>query len=213
VSVDRDARFWDFVAGRFERTEKRFAPLRAWAIENITKHVDADDRLLDFGCGPGTLTIEIAGSAKEILGIDISAKMIELAKLAAATRATKNVSFAKATIFDQALETESFDAVLACNVLHALEDPQRTVARIRELLKPGGLLIAQTPCLGETMSFRNAASFQVFRLLGALGAIPRVRRFRSGDIDELITSSRLRIVDSDRMFHEMPSYFVVARKS
>ncbi len=63
------------------------------------------------------------------------------------------------------------------------------------------------------MSARDEAMFQVFRLVGALGAIPRVRRFRYGDLDQLITRNRFQIVDSQRMFQEISSYFVVGKKS
>lgn len=59
------------------------------------------------------------------------------------------MSFTKATLFDESLERESFDAVLAFNIFHLLEGAPKALRRIDELLKPGGLLMSVTPCLGE----------------------------------------------------------------
>ena len=55
---------------------------------------------------------------KDVHGIDTSAKMIDLAKKKAREREVANVHFAQKTIFDEELGRESFDMILAFNILH-----------------------------------------------------------------------------------------------
>jgi 2-polyprenyl-3-methyl-5-hydroxy-6-metoxy-1,4-benzoquinol methylase len=64
-----------------------------------------------------------------------------------------NVDFAQTNLFDERYTKESFDVILAFNILHFLEDHRQALQRITELLKPGGLCISLTPCLREKMAF------------------------------------------------------------
>jgi SAM-dependent methyltransferase len=83
------------------------------------------------GCAIGSVDFKLAATAT---------------REAADARKLPNVSFAKATIFDEGLERESFDEVLAFNILHLLEDAPQALRRIGEMLRPGVLLVSVTPC-------------------------------------------------------------------
>jgi len=65
----------------------------------------------------------------------------------------KNVNFAQSTILDWRFKNESFDAVLTFNVLHYIEDTQKIMQRINEILKQGGAFISATACLRKRRSF------------------------------------------------------------
>ena len=58
----------------------------------------------------------------------------------------------------------TFDGILAFYILHLLEDSQMVIQRINELLKPGGLIISVTPCMGKK-PFLNGI-FSIFSKLG-----------------------------------------------
>lgn len=113
---------FDMAVNLQNKVEKRFEEINIWVIQNAQKYLKSRDIVLDFGCATGTKTLELASGVKEIRGIDISSKMIEAAKRNAAERRVVNVDFEKTTIFSELFEKESFDVILALNVLHLLED-------------------------------------------------------------------------------------------
>ena len=94
--------------------------------------------LLDVGCGPGTITIDLAGRVApgRVLGVDASAEVIDQARAAGDER----VEFAVADAYDLGLPDGSFDVVHAHQVLQHLTDPVAALVEWRRVLRPGGLL-------------------------------------------------------------------------
>ena len=66
--------------GRLRAEAVRSEPLNARTIAGARRHLDPGDVVLDYGCGTGTVAFEIADAAKKVHGIDVSSKMIDLAK-------------------------------------------------------------------------------------------------------------------------------------
>lgn len=207
------AEFWDKSADNYDKTEERFERIHSQTRENTKKRLKGTEIVLDYGCGTGTTSCEIASFVKEVHAIDISSRMIEIAKDKAAARKIENVDFAQTDIFDDGYEEESFDVVLAFNMLHTVPDPQRVVQRTIELLKPGGLFISATPCLRSRMSFLVSLQIVVMRVLLKIGVIPvPIRRLRSSDLDNLLADENMQIVASEEIYAGASSYFVVAKK-
>ena len=73
------------------------------------------------------MAIEIANTVKKIYGIDISPKMIDAARRKAVEHKIENIEFTKSTIFDERFKGESFDVILALNILHFLENTQKVM--------------------------------------------------------------------------------------
>lgn len=99
-------------------------------------------RLLDFGCGPGTITVDLADILSpdgEVVGIDASDEVIQQATEHAESSGTKNVQFAKESIYETGFEPESFDVAFAHQVLQHLSEPVRALKEAKRTLKPGGL--------------------------------------------------------------------------
>lgn len=100
-------------------------------------------RALEIGCGTGLFTRLFAKSGAQILAVDISADLIDLASRYEFTY--QNVSFRAIPFEDQTLMTAGpFDAVIGSSVLHHLE-VVNALRRIFELLKPGGTLAFAEP--------------------------------------------------------------------
>jgi len=94
------------------------------------------ERVLDVGCGEGTLTVELARAAARVVGIDRDGPSLALARREAAPA---NVEYVQGDLFEHPFETGSFDAVLSVAVLHHM-DSARGLARMAELVRPGGVV-------------------------------------------------------------------------
>ena len=205
--------FWDKQAARYDDSEKQFEPAVKDIIAKTKEFLDADDTVLDFGCATGTKTIELANHISYIHGLDISTEMINEAVKKKNKTTIKNISFSQGTIFRSDLESASFDKIIAYSIIHLLEDSEKVIQRIYELLKPGGLLIAATPCIKDKMAFKNRLQFSAILFLKRLGLFPLyLNRFSSSDIEELIKSRNFSIVKSEKMFYGMTINFIVAKK-
>ena len=198
--MNKSEKFWDRLSKNYDERTKDKTYKKT--LEITKKHIKPNDIVLDYACATGLYSIELAGNVKEIHGIDISSKMIETAK----RKAGKNVNFAKATIFEKYGE-ETFNVILAFNILHLLEEPQKVMQRINELLKSGGLFISVTSCLGEKTFLRIIAF-----LLSKIGIIPYLKILKIPELEELVANGNFQIVETETLYHISSDYFIVARK-
>ena len=97
------------------------------------------DTVLDYGCGTGSVSCQFSSLVKDIHAIDISSKMIAISKEKAALGKIENVYFEQSDIFDKKYSSDSYDVILAFNMLHTVSSPQDVTQRINEILNPDGL--------------------------------------------------------------------------
>jgi ubiquinone/menaquinone biosynthesis C-methylase UbiE len=104
--------------------------------------LDAGQRLLDVGCGPGTITIDLAArvSPGNVVGIDAEAEVVAQADQLAHERRATNVSFATGDVYELDFADASFDVVHAHQLLQHLRDPIAALTEMRRVLRAGGLL-------------------------------------------------------------------------
>jgi len=205
-------KIWDLIANNYDKGEKNFEPIHIKTVENTKQYLNRDDIVLDYGCGTGTKAFELAGDVKKVHGIDISFKMIEIAKRKTIERNTPNVDFGLGTIFDKGLEKGSFDVILAFNILHYLKDTRKAIQRINELLKPGGFFISSTECMGEEKKSSRIFSFLALFLL-TKARILSVRFFKISELEALIADGNFHIAKTERLnLKQLRFYFVVAKK-
>lgn len=98
--------------------------------------------LLDVGCGPGTVTLDLAKrlAPGEVVGIDMSATVIESARAAGKDADAANVTFDVADAYALPYADDSFDVVHAHQVLQHLSDPVAVLREMRRVAKPGGFV-------------------------------------------------------------------------
>lgn len=206
--------FWDSSAGNYDKSEERFETIHRKSRENARRHLKVGDIVLDYGCGTGTTACELSNQVKQIQAIDISSRMIELAKEKSEAANIENVSFAQGDIFDDGYEGETFDAILAFNMLHTVPNPQEVMKRMHELLKPEGLVITVTPCLRDKLSFLVGMQIKLVQILCGVGIIPiPIRRLKSTDLDDLVANGNFQITDTEQIYAGASSYFLAAKKT
>lgn len=209
--MNTSEKFWDQSADNYDKTEERFEYIHRRSRDYAKEYLKETDLVLDYGCGTGTTACEVAGHVGEVQAIDISSRMVEIAKGKAADAKITNVNFARGDIFDERHEHQSFDVILAFNMLHTVPNPEKVVQRTLELLKPGGCFISVTPCLGGRMTFLVRLQILLVRLLLATGVIPiPIRRLKTADLDKLVAVNGFHISRSEEIYKRTSSYFIVA---
>jgi ubiquinone/menaquinone biosynthesis C-methylase UbiE len=162
----------------FDRLAARYSELRTAGaeVDPVTEAVVELGRLrgcrvLDVGCGPGTVVRQLAqGFAVEAVGIDPSAKMIEVARAEVGDQGEFHVGPAEELPF----ESDSFDGVVMRWVVHHL-DRSPAFAEIHRVLRPGGRLVVTTTDPDAVETFWMAPCFPSYV------AIER-RRFPDGEM-------------------------------
>jgi SAM-dependent methyltransferase len=102
-------------------------------------------RLLDGGCGPGSITIDLSAivSPAEVVGIDVEPSQVALATKEAAQRGLSNARFQTADLYALPFPEHSFDAVFLHGALEHLRNPAKALCEVRRVLRPGGILGAR----------------------------------------------------------------------
>jgi SAM-dependent methyltransferase len=125
----------------------------------LLPHLRHGQSLLDIGCGPGTITVDlaarVAGDARgagpdrrspgpgRVTAVEVSAGALELAQAYAAERGQDNIDFVVADVHALDLPDGAFDVVHAHQVLQHLADPVRALTEMRRVCRPGGVVAAR----------------------------------------------------------------------
>jgi 2-polyprenyl-3-methyl-5-hydroxy-6-metoxy-1,4-benzoquinol methylase len=203
-------KFWDFLAKNYDVGEGD--PSKRKDLEIIHKYLQPEDAVLEFACGTGTLAIHIAGWVKEMHAIDVSGEMIARAERKAAEHMINNIHFAHTTIYEARYPDESFDVVMAFNILHLLKDAREAVQRIIQLLKPGGYFVSSTPCLGEKKSFVNHLLSPIFIVPSRIGIIPYINLFKTKELEDILAHENFQKIETKKFTNGLTDYLIVARK-
>ena len=118
----------------------QFRLLRMMIVGELKKH-NPNGVLVDVGCGPGYLVVEIAKSFPRltVIGVDISEEMVQKATDAVSGLGLgEKVSFRRGDIQELPFEDNSMDFVVSTLSLHHWSEPKRAMEEINRVLKPGG---------------------------------------------------------------------------
>lgn len=131
-------RFFDAVAGQWPDLSRELLGDFNLA-EELAGRLHPGMIVADLGCGPGELLARLADSARRVIGVDGSPRMLELAAARLADR--PNVSLRLGELEHLPLREAEAQAVTLSLVLHHVDDPQTALAEARRVLAPGGLLL------------------------------------------------------------------------
>jgi ubiquinone/menaquinone biosynthesis C-methylase UbiE len=148
--------------------------------ETLLDHVgiEAGFRCLDVGSGGGDVTTSLArraGSSGQVIGIDMDAEKVEVARKEAQDQGLRNVEFVVADLRDWEPPAE-FDAVYARFVLTHLPDPETAVQRFYRWVRRGGIVVLEDIDYNGCFTFPQHEAFRRYHKLYC-----EVVRRRGGD--------------------------------
>ena len=196
------AEYWDKHAKNYDRSMMllgrpipKMAALAADAVRSAS-------RVLEVAAGTGLVTVSIARSAKSVIATDYAAAMVEMLEQRMRALDISNVRCQRADIYALSFEAQSFDAVVAANVLHLLPDLPAALKNLRRLIRHGGVLIAPTYCHDETW-----LSWLTSRAL-AVSGFPGHRRFTAKSLRATLESEGLHVTRSDILPGVIPIAYI-----
>ncbi len=187
--MDQSAKFWNNIAERYSKQPIADEAAYQKKLQVTREHLRPDMEILEFGCGTGSTSIFHAPSVKHIQAIDISSKMLEIAQSKADAEKIKNVTFKCMTIDEFSVLDKTLDAVLGLSILHLLDNKEEVIAKVHRMLKPGGIFVTSTACLGDTMKF-----FKIIAPIGKFfGLMPMVKVFTTRELEDSMTDAGFKI--------------------
>ena len=157
--------FWDRVAGVYDLFANVYNGKVHKRLKSIVEcRISAADSVLECACGTGMLTKVVAPRCRKIVATDFSKKMLE--QTLKKCRHYRNVKVMQADILDLGFEDESFDVVIAANVIHLLDEPLRALSELDRVCRKDGLIIIPTYMNKE----KNGEASAFSKTVGKAGA-------------------------------------------
>ncbi|MBY6067730.1 class I SAM-dependent methyltransferase [Leisingera aquaemixtae] len=207
-----DARFWNKIAPKYAKSPIRDMDAYRYTLERTRSYLKADDAVLELGCGTGSTAIELAPGIARIVATDLSEAMLEVGRERAWDAGAANIEFHCCSA-GQAPEGP-FDAVLAHNLLHLLPDLEQVLDGVAARLRPGGLFISKTPCLGESRGswkyWLFSAAIPLMRLAGKAPSYVDFMDIRK--LEAAVQKAGFEIIETGNYPADTPGRYLVARR-
>lgn len=142
------------------------------SIESNARREKGDVRVLEVGCGPGFISLELARAGYNVIGLDLSPECINVAKTFADKDPHRNergsLTYLSGDFFAlEELEPCKFDVIVFVGALHHFADQGRVMSRVSQLLREAGLIIAHEPTR-DRVTKQNAAFVHFLKVLLSL---------------------------------------------
>ena len=206
--MSEPSKFWDRIAKRYAKKPVADEAAYQRKLQVTRDYLRPDMEVLEFGCGTGSTAIAHTPHVKHIHALDISSKMIEIAQGKASENKVTNVTFQQSSIDKFDVPDQTFDAVLGLSILHLLENKEGVIAKVHKMLKPGGIFITSTTCVGDTISL-----IWVIAPIGRFfGLLPLLRIFTTKELEDSLTNAGFHI-DHQWQPGKGKAVFIAAKKS
>ncbi|GAO16616.1 uncharacterized protein UV8b_01482 [Ustilaginoidea virens] len=148
----------------------------AYLIPHIQPHM----KILDIGCGPGTITVDLARLVPQghVTGLEREPKVLEQARALADEQGVPNVDFVQGDANALSYAQDTFDIVLCHQLLQHVKDPVGILREMRRVAKPGGIVAAREADFGSFAWYPEVAGMAQWQLL-----YRRVARANGGEPD------------------------------
>lgn len=136
--------FWSTFAGLYDVAESLNGSVYREMVSLTTQLVPHGAAVLDCAAGTGELSLAAARKAERVVCTDYSDEMLKVASKKAKKRRFVNIEFERANIFHLDYADGEFDIVIAGNVLHLLDNPEKAVRELCRVTKSGGKILLPT---------------------------------------------------------------------
>ena len=142
-------KFWNKMARGYAKTPVRQQEAYEAKLAHTQTFFTPQTRLFEFGCGTGTTALHHAPKVAEVLATDLSAEMITIAREKLSETDLTNLRFEQWNIDTDEIPEGGFDVAMAHSILHLVADRETALRKVHQLLKPGGVFVSSTVCLGQ----------------------------------------------------------------
>ncbi len=202
----KERKFWDSFAQKYDRNKQNNSR-RAYEtlFKLILKDVAGAIKLLETATGTGLISLELSNVVPLITATDLSPEMLKIARKKAQDKAITNVDFIEGDICKLDFKKNTFDAVIASNVLHLLFTPEKAVQELKRAVKIDGIVIIPTYCHGE-----NLLSHFISRCMTLVGFRARWR-WSVSSFQKFIQDNGFEIVKTEVLKGVIPMAYLVAK--
>lgn len=200
--------FWDKTAPKY--AAKPVADPAAYheKLQRIRALLRTTDTVLEIGCGTGSTALHLAPHVANYTATDISPAMIEIADRKRRAAGTQGLHCVSADA-DAPRPEAPFDVVMAFSLLHLVPDLEATLGRVFEQLRPGGLFLSKTVCLGDA----NLGIRLLVRTLKMIGIAPPILFVSAVDLRKALMDAGFEIVEQRYFGKGRFNPFIVARRA
>lgn len=169
--------------------------------EKIKEYITKDDVVLECACGTGLLTVPMAQKCKKLIATDLSTGMLRQTKKKVGNYA--NTKVGKASILSLPFQDDEFDVVVAANVIHLLDEPEKAISELKRVCKPNGKIVLPVYINNEKKNAVLAA-----KLLSVFG-VNFKRQFSLASYREFLTTHNISQVTYSVVDGRMPCAFAI----
>jgi len=207
------AKFWDKHADKYAQTPITDEAAYAATLDRVRTYLSSSHKVLEIGCGTGSTALSLAPHVGQMSATDLSEKMVGHGRRKAQRQGVSNIDFRVADMMAPELTEQTFDVVMAFNLLHLVHDFDGALSRAHAMLKPGGLFISKTICKPvKRAPLKYYVMMTVLPVMQAFGKAPMVRVLPIEEFEGRIINAGFKIIETGNYPDNPPRRFVVARK-
>ena len=204
----KNEEYWNKRASTYDKhVIVEYADANEQTVSKSLAYLKESDEMLEVACGTGVMTLGLADHVGHITAVDISSCMLDQLRQKANGSYT-NLSLMHSDVFDHELDGKQFDVVAAYNVLLYMENIGEVLARVHSLLKPGGIFLSATDCVGG-LDNEDAAEK---RRRVEKGELSFVGFFTPDQLAKTIEKAGFTVLESENIHEGTPNQFIAARK-
>lgn len=207
LMAKKGSMFWNFMAKTYSKQEIADEAAYQEKLRVSREYFTHDTDVLEFACGTGGTAILHAPFVHHIRAIDFSHKMIDIARAKLMESGITNVDFETAGIDEIFVPDGTFDVVMGMSILHLLDNRSEVIAKVHDMLKPGGVFISSTTCLSDFNPLLKAA----LKIGRGLRLLPTINFLSVEELEFDMGAAGFEIVHQ-RKPNEGAAVFLVARK-
>jgi len=205
--MNKDTRFWDKRAEKYSQRPVSDQETYEKKLEITRGYFTPDTEVLEIGCGTGSTALAHAPYVKHVLATDISPAMIKIAKDKASAGQVENITFEVRAAGDHDIPDSRYDVIMAHNLLHLLKDPEAVIDAAFRGLKPGGVFVTTTACIGDMSWYFRL----IMPVVNFLKLIPFVNVFTQAQLSQSHKDAGFEI-EQEWLPKKNAAVFMVARK-